>query len=377
MARKIILHVGVPKTGSTTLQRFLSDNRGLLADRGLAVLQAPGESNHIGLTLYAKERGGKTNSPQRDLFFKKGIKTQADQEHFRAKLRQSLAEEVAGLGPDIGTLILSNEHCATLSRPELEALRALLTPFAAEIEILVYLRRQDRFCVSSYSSDLRNGKSLEIEAHLASASNWRVLRYDELLLDLSQVFGRGAVRPVIFEPSGLREGDLITDLCHRLGLDPLPEAQRPSRQNEALNRQAQVFLRSFNRSFPTQPEGRDRRALRLLMEVINKDFIGQGLLPARDQVSAFLAGFAEGNEAVRREWFPDRPTLFDEDLSDYPEAVDPAEEATLDASLAVLEAVIRHWAEADLAVQREASERRRAARERKEERAAKRAARKD
>jgi hypothetical protein len=40
-------------------------------------------------------------------------------------------------------------------------------------------------------------------------------------------------------------------------------------------------------------------------------------------VAAFLARFAESNAAVARDFFPGRATLFDADLSAWPETADP------------------------------------------------------
>ncbi|MEO1293302.1 MAG: hypothetical protein AAFV62_10800, partial [Pseudomonadota bacterium] len=50
---KISLHIGAPKTGSTSIQHFLSDNAGALAERGDLVPEAVGRVSHWALSLYA------------------------------------------------------------------------------------------------------------------------------------------------------------------------------------------------------------------------------------------------------------------------------------------------------------------------------------
>ena len=48
----IVLHIGSGKTGTTSIQRFLAQNRARLAELGLLYPQTPGRSRHYRLSLF-------------------------------------------------------------------------------------------------------------------------------------------------------------------------------------------------------------------------------------------------------------------------------------------------------------------------------------
>ena len=52
-------------------------------------------------------------------------------------------------------------------------------------------------------------------------------------------------------------------------------------------------------------------AMARLIDYVYRTRQGQGLHPSPEEVHAFMARFAESNEAVRAKYFPERKTLFD------------------------------------------------------------------
>ena len=111
MLERVVLHIGLAKTGTKTLQAAMTLNRDLLRRHGFVYPALPGE-RHAGLAVYA----------------------------------------TAVAGPDIHTAILSNEYCSTgLSTiEEIARLHRLLSSLAREIRVIVYLRRQDHLAASLY-----------------------------------------------------------------------------------------------------------------------------------------------------------------------------------------------------------------------------------
>lgn len=147
------LHIGTEKTGSTTIQSFLSLRRFGLKRRGIFVPVSPGEENQMRLATYAMNAGRQT-----DLQAQYGIRSAADVESFRAAFAKNLAREISESPAE--TCVMSGEHCSSrlVEEGEVERLHALLSPLFSRIFVIVYLRRQDDFLLSSYSTNVKYGK---------------------------------------------------------------------------------------------------------------------------------------------------------------------------------------------------------------------------
>src|SRR5258708_13022424 len=84
---RIVLHIGVEKTGTTTLQVALALNRALLKDRGFVFpVGERGSWGHLGLTLFAA-----TTTPIRDIARIAGLAEEGAIATFRATSPPHLA----------------------------------------------------------------------------------------------------------------------------------------------------------------------------------------------------------------------------------------------------------------------------------------------
>lgn len=84
-----------------------------------------------------------------------------------------------------------------------------------------------------------------------------------------------------------------------------------SSANQSLSGEVQAFLERIN------PYLRERRGnLAGLLERIRSR---SPALPGREEARRFFEIFAESNECVRREWFPERDRLFNVDFEQLPE----------------------------------------------------------
>ena len=149
---RIILHIGTEKTGTTSIQHALAHDRDALAARGFLFPQLFGSENHMEIAVYAADDG-----QQMELRLHELDKAKCDLPEYRARLRQKLADEVADSA--CHTMIISNEHCHSrlLTPSAIQRLKDLLTPFCPNIEVQVYLRRQDQLAVSLHSTRLKLG----------------------------------------------------------------------------------------------------------------------------------------------------------------------------------------------------------------------------
>ncbi|MGF1445846.1 MAG: hypothetical protein ACFBRM_06550 [Pikeienuella sp.] len=308
---RAILHIGIEKTGTSTLQKFLHKNREALDGLGVRYPVFPGQVNQTLLTAYAAE-------PERQARFLAGIGVFDAAEHaeFRAEFATRAAAEVAAY-PD-HLFVFSNEHLSSqlTSAAEIARLHGLLAPLFEEIAVAVYLRRQDRLAMSLYSTQVRLGADWPPRFPLPQTQP-AFFDFARLLELWAGGFGDAALHPAIFDPATLANGSVIDDFCNRWAIaGPLTQV---ANENEALSHPAQDFLCRFNRAVGALDPEFNARARGEIGDILSKRFSGRGPRPARAEAEAFLARFAESNEACRAKWFPEREALFDPGFDDLPE----------------------------------------------------------
>lgn len=332
MGREFILHIGLSKTGTSSIQRALAARRAELAAAGVCYPRSPGHANHglLPMSLVPLDALASFNPALWE-----GIGPAARLERFRAEF----AREMAGLGPGIARVLISAEQCSGLlnTPARVEALRALLAPHAARFRVIVYLRRQDRHFASSYVQGLRVA---EIgPAAFDARTEGGLYDYAALLDRWARAFGEEAIEPCIFEPEALAGGDVVDDFLGRIGLPGLVPAEAPERRsNLSLSADAIALVLALGAWLRTRrPEvlRADSLLWRRLMQRISEVLPGGGWRPDPAEARAFLARFAESNEAVRARWFPARSALFAPVEESAEAAPAPAPDA-LSAAVALL-----------------------------------------
>jgi hypothetical protein len=327
MLRKAIVHIGPMKTGSSSIQHWLFQKADLLGGQGVHVVRAlgPNMSRLAGL-VFAQM----LDQPP----------VASDQE----KLEKARAE-LAALPETIHTIVISGEMLGhQLHRPrEVRTFKALFDEFCSDYRIIAYLRRQDELSTSLFSTALRRG---ERNARKLT----KPFDYEAMLGAWSQVFGREAITPRIFDRASLTGGDVIRDFADTAGFPYEPVQTPVGNLNPSLRPEAQHFLKLLKqRTVANGHEGPLAAFGRMdeINRVLNRDYTGKGTKPARAEAVAFVEAAQAGNEAVRQAWFPDRPSLFSEDFSGYPEAepAAPSAEVLLDVAMAVLAQLVTQQSE--------------------------------
>lgn len=298
-----VLHVGMGKSGTSSVQFFLRDNREALAQHGVLFPRSAGGARHGQLSLYAKTPEEMVRSPEW------ARRREADPARFRRGLRRRLSAEIEKSG--LPRVLLTDEVLFGASPESLRRLRRLLGPSSKSLRVVVYLRRQDDHLVSRYQQGVKTGRVLRIE-DWAQEDMSRLYDYDARLRAHRRLLAPDDLVVRRFEPPRFSAGSLLQDFFDAAGLDiPLEGLQPVADRNVSLDAETVEFLRLLN-LHRVEAEG----AVPGVMD--NRDVVARLATGSEGPVltlpAAFLDRFMEQwedtNRRVAAEYFGTRDPLF-------------------------------------------------------------------
>ncbi|MCB1388704.1 MAG: hypothetical protein KDK12_06100 [Rhodobacteraceae bacterium] len=307
---KALIHIGLPKCGSTSIQEFLKLNGEELVRRGIryAPLE-PRFGSQFELGLAALETAGAVLD--RDVArLVTGVRNAGDQ---RAYVRRFDAFLDAGLRSwTEATYVGSSEHLTSwLGRTErVQALDRFLSARFEAVRYVVYLRPQADIVLSGYSEHVRRGGSATLAEHLAQDRDW--LDHLALVRRWEGAVGPARLDVRLLTADFLHGADLIADFCAVMSVSP-EGLQMPPRMRGALPAGDIRLRRWLNRFLRVrQASGGWNRGYLAALRVgaLLRLRGGQPLTLSADARARLEARFAESNEALRAARFPDRVRLF-------------------------------------------------------------------
>ncbi len=324
---RAILHIGLEKTGSTSVQDFLFRNRTALLDRGFLIPVLPTPGHHHELCLM-----GQDDFPRfLTLRSMTGTIDPSDLDHRRRLVESAVA--TAAIAPEAAekVFLFSSElfHSNLLTVQEVEKLHQFLCKYFSEVKILVYLRRQDRLAASLFSSRVGGGEAIPRGLSLAEAIfnfNQVTLPYyfqfDQVLKLYAQVFGYENLAARMFERSRLVGGDAVLDFCDACNI-PSDGLVFQRASNESLKPAALTMLMALNSFLPGYLSGRPNPARRRLMRILEQRFAGSGKILGRAEAINIVRICQPSNKelAVFLRLSEDSP--FDSNFNEYPEKQPP------------------------------------------------------
>jgi hypothetical protein len=308
-----ILHIGISKTGTTSLQSWLGTARPHLRTQGVHYLRSVGRENHTTLPRLCF-----SSIPPHDEYFKKrGLTTQNRIQRHLQSARLRLLQELEELPGGIHTIVSSSEHLYSRLNTigDIQNCRNLLSPFCSRFRIVVYLRNQADFIESLYTTYLlktSGSSTLHQFAEEYRTKQSGLLDYAARLRNWEDVFGRDNMLVRIYSKNDLQGGNTKTDFisCCLPGIDG---AFHPPAiySNRSVHRTGQVILRSLNMHLaPGTFRGQRFRLHTRIKEIIAQMFTGPGLKLSQLERQTIAEHFAISNARVSRLYFPERRTLF-------------------------------------------------------------------
>lgn len=243
--RRLVLHIGTAKTATTAVQRALADNRRALERQGVLYPTFPGalDYQHWGLAAAAaraleydvpfprSERSPTLHQLAR------GIEAEADRKRCRTVLLSSefLFSSPIAQGPIVSDWTF--RHVRALNR-------RILTAFAGwQVEVWVWIRRQDDFEESMLAQYARDGRPVATPARMATAhKKW--LDYRGNLDALEDSFGRENVHCRFFS----KDASPLAELLAAAGVDGGALSRAAGRENVSLAPLFTALLFEINRA---------------------------------------------------------------------------------------------------------------------------------
>ena len=295
--RRIAVHIGTHKTGSSAIQTSLQALKPELAARDWHYLDDG--PNHSFLYLLF------TESPETEHdMIKRGLGSPAAAAHWVAETRARVEDELRNVLSS--NVLISGEELCRLSPSGAQRFVAFLRDIAPEISVACFVRSPIRYCLSDAQEGIKGGLTLQDVTNHPPVATYRfqIEKYIDAL-------GTANVRVLRYEPQSRHQPSGFRRLADAFGLPLESGDEEAGRQltNESLSLEAALILSQINTRYPLYVDGapnpkRGQLPMRWLKALGSTPFslpratLERSLAAARDDV-AWL------HDLVGESWFAD------------------------------------------------------------------------
>lgn len=306
---KAILHIGLEKTGTTSVQQLLKANREALLKQGTLVPVSlhPGNNFFLAIASFSSFRSD-------GLLRQQGLKNQASLDAFRSRTIGKFRGELNSASAAKQVLISSEHLQSRLSSLEdIQLLKSNLESVGLnDFEVLVYLREPIRIALSHHSMAIKKGVYVQdtfFEPNHPRVS--QILGFQSSLEMWQKVFGVEALRVRLY-PEGQKPSALIDDFFASTGINQSGlTLNTDAKRNVNLSLGALQILNEVNR---TSKENGKQLASMAFFDRLENHVPGKGLVADEVMVENFADFYAGSNEWVRANFFPSQASLFENPL---------------------------------------------------------------
>ncbi|MBM3162694.1 MAG: hypothetical protein FJZ79_05150 [Chlorobi bacterium] len=208
--KRIVVHAGIHKTGSTSIQAFLGKNRPRLERLGIAFFRgAYIPDNHV--ELHAAAMRFQRSSP-----FKHSGKALIDHD-FRKRVHHDITNFIAH--SDCDTIVFSAEGISYLRYPdEMTRLAGMLA--GGSTEIIMYLREPVTF-LRSYSREMEKHRicpGCDKDSFAYTGKDSWLVDYPSRIAGFASAFGQDNVRTIDYDGELSCRGSVIPSFLEILGI---------------------------------------------------------------------------------------------------------------------------------------------------------------
>lgn len=296
----LYLHIGTGKAGSTTIQKFLKENRANLPYRQLETFEI-GNSWKIAASARTASRN----------YWVGVLKKLSEQEYQDLSLCfwKDVQQEVSSYEPS--DFVASSEFIYTglgANREEISLLKQQLSSIFGRVKIIAYFRSQTDFVKSLYSQHVK-GPVKETRSFQKFIENLDGVKasifYAERITLWGEIFGWENIDAAVFDKRNFVNNNLIEDFCVRIDIeyDEQWAASHKQPMNVSPKYNEIIALRCFNLVGLRKGRGRVARVMRSIPAL--KEF------PSRYD-NLVLSKVSEGNKWLNKNVFSNQPVKLPE-----------------------------------------------------------------
>lgn len=312
--KTLYLHIGMPKTGTSSIQKFLLNNLPVLEAHGYFFPKLP---YRYPFTFQ-----------NRNAYFMIGKQFHADGSRNRALEKETLKDGMATVYSYFelfDNLILSEETLwrAFRTHPYLfPYLKKHADNHGYRIKIIVYLRRQDEYQISLWKQNVKHPKTamtLPFEERLEQVMTKEplTLQYAATLDEISAIFGKDNLIVRRFDRAFWKNESITDDFLDCIGLTRTDEyTDLPNEINPSLSENMAQIKRIINKdlSFSKEENAYLGQFLRDLSPESGKQYPCSML--SAEETRAFVEQFTIENERVVTDYIRDDQPLFSDEIKD-------------------------------------------------------------
>lgn len=301
--KTLYLHIGTPKTGTTTIQKFCTENQEILADKGY----------YYPIFKYSFPRVGKYCNGHFLIvrLWDENFNRQYEKEK---AITEGITAELLELFKKYDNIILSEEriwHAGIYQDINCwQYLKENIMSKGITVKVIVYLRRQDEFLFSWWNQRIKVGKRLFCTMNWQEICKERPfiqLDYYSLLEQIAAYVGKENIIIRIFDKKAFLKhssnGSILDDFLNILHLEHTDEYQiTDSTRNPGLSKNNTEIKRLLN----TLPELDDDDNIffrNAMLQLVTDNNVDSNLsMFSKEETEQFLGEYKDGNAKVAREY---------------------------------------------------------------------------
>lgn len=310
MQKKLYVHVGTPKTATTSIQQFCAANQEAFKKRNFCYpifpFKYPDKSINRNAHFLAGrifDNQGKRCKEEEEKNFKEGIDT-------IKKLFETYDNVVLS---DEGLWIATNLWGADLW----DKLVQIGKEAGFTLVIVMYLRRQDEYLTSLWSQFIKQGymkvSATTWEEWFATAPKERSADYKEKIDRMMAIVGRENLSVRKFSRESFFGGSIYSDFLNALGLELEADFVIPESEKNPSLKGNSIEIRRIINTLPDINHADHKffkEALMSVSDVSVKDYPCE--IMSDEERNAFLSQYREGNREIAKMFFDEDGELFED-----------------------------------------------------------------
>ena len=298
-----ILHIGTEKTGTTSLQDFLFENKGILNENNIELCSIKTVFSSRLIVSYFQNKLDNWH-------LRNKIRSFEDKKNFEENFEKNFDNFIKTIHPNVNSLIISSEyfHSRLKSSSELCDIHNFLKRYFNNIKIVCYFREQSDMWESLYSTALKQdftGKLGDFQKNITINNNY----YNHLQsADLwANEFNVKNCVFKIFRKNLLLDNDIRHDFLKIIKLSKLISefSFSSSNRNQSLNFIQQEIFREINKKHPYWDEDKQQvnpknTELKQLVKKLEVPDYSTGENPRKKEIHSI---FKESNNQFCKKYF--------------------------------------------------------------------------